>query len=381
MPAHYSNTSYGIVPASGSDAAAAGQTRRETIPPPQHGMVPWYDLPPELMEWMSRYADIGSDLTGLCVVVGSVSSALIRKEYLTDNDAYLAYALSLTKSLKQELTQEDNAACFDRAASRIRSWMTVNTNWRDRCDKISFQQHMWHFALAGSLLQHKISFGRRVIIDDNGPRAVQVDDATITYPIECIFTSPIIATILGLVEVVKTLLDKRFFGVNDFLPLRNDGHDHHRSLVSVALTQSINKSVLRFLLSRDDFDLNAPWHQDDPHNKPLHLATRVENADPEALKMILDHPNCSAEDVAENGTGGESPLHYLCKHTNDRKYAVAKMKMLLAAGADPELQDVSGRTPRDHLIVRLNNAGTEEDIELTAELLVTLQKAILARRV
>ena len=56
------------------------------------------------------------------------------------------------------------------------------------------------------------------------------------------------------------------------------------------------------------------------------------------------------------------------------------MKILLAAGANPELQDVRGKTPRDHLMSRLNNAGTEEDIDLTAELLVTLQKAILARR-
>jgi len=96
--------------------------------------------------------------------------------------------------------------------------------------------------------------------------------------------------------------------------------------------------------------------------------------------MIIDHPDCSAEDVAENVSNGESALHRLCYCTDDRKYAVAKMKILLAAGANPELQDGRGKTPRDHLIVRLNNAGTEEDIELTAELLVTLQKAILARR-
>ena len=38
------------------------------------------------------------------------------------------------------------------------------------------------------------------------------------------------------------------------------------------------------------------------HDKPVHLAARAELADPEALKMILDHPNCSADDVAENGS-------------------------------------------------------------------------------
>ena len=201
----------------------------------------------------------------------------------------------------------------------------------------------------------------------------------VTVPVEYIFTSPVIATLLGLVEVVKTLFDKGFLGVHDFLPFRRNRNEHNFALIWLCLIKSTNISVLRYLLSRDDFDPNAPWNRDNPHDKPVHLAARAENADPEALKMILDHPNCSADDVAENGTNGRSPLHYLCRRTNDRKHAVAKMKILLAAGANPELQDVRGKTPRDHLMERLKNVRTEEDIDLTTELLATLQKAILAR--
>ena len=77
---------------------------------------------------------------------------------------------------------------------------------------------------------------------------------------------------------------------------------------------------------------------------------------------------------------GRTPLHLLCKESHDKNHAVAKMKILLAAGANPELRDGRGKTPRDCLNRRLDNAGTAEDIDLTTELLSTLQKAILERR-
>jgi len=92
--------------------------------------------------------------------------------------------------------------------------------------------------------------------------------------------------------------------------------------------------------------------------------------------MLLDHPSCSADDVAESG---RAPLHLLCKHTDDKKHAIAKMKILLAAGANPELQDAVGDTPLDYLINRFRSARTDEDIDLADELLVTLQKATVAR--
>jgi len=230
--------------------------------------------------------------------------------------------------------------------------MAVNTNWRDRCDKVSFENL--------EVLHHR----------------------SIVVPVECIFTSPTVATFLGLVEIVETLVDKGLFGFHDLFPLREGGKEYRVSLICLCLTQRtcMDNSVLRYLLSRDDFDPNAPWLGDIPHCSPLHLASRAVNADPEALKMIIDHPNCSSDSVAGNGPGGGSPLHYLCDFTTDKRYAVGKMKIILGAGANPELQDVGGRTPRDYLMERLNNAETEADIDLTVELLATLQKAILARR-
>mmetsp|Transcript_4288 Transcript_4288/g.9278 ORF Transcript_4288/g.9278 Transcript_4288/m.9278 type:complete len:100 (+) Transcript_4288:2007-2306(+) len=92
--------------------------------------------------------------------------------------------------------------------------------------------------------------------------------------------------------------------------------------------------------------------------------------------MLLDHPNCSADDVAESG---RTPLHLLCRHTRGKEHAIAKVKILLAAGANPDLRDAGGDTPLDYLINRFRSAGTDEDIDLAAELLVTLQKATVAR--
>mmetsp|Transcript_29519 Transcript_29519/g.65035 ORF Transcript_29519/g.65035 Transcript_29519/m.65035 type:complete len:325 (-) Transcript_29519:223-1197(-) len=318
-------------------------TKRGKASPLPQDVVSWYDLSPELIARMSKFIDIGRDLTGLCVVVGSDTAALVRRAYLTDNDAYLAQALYSMRGNKLRIV------CVS-AARRIRFWMAVNTNWRDRCDKVSFENL--------EVLHHR----------------------SIVVPVECIFTSPTVATFLGLVEIVETLVDKGLFGCHDFLPLIEAGPEVHVSLICLCLTRSIDNSVLRYLLSRDDFDPNAPWLGDIPHCSPLHLASRAVNADPEALKMIIDHPICSSDNVAGNGPGGTSPLHDLCSQTSDKRYAVRKMKILLGAGANPELRDVGGRTPRDYLMERLSNAGTEEDIDLTTELLATLQKAILARR-
>ena len=66
----------------------------------------------------------------------------------------------------------------------------------------------------------------------------------------------------------------------------------------MCLINSVDNSVLRYLLSRDDCDLNNPWNRDDPNEKPVHLAARAAEADPEALGMLLDHPSCSADDVS-----------------------------------------------------------------------------------
>ena len=397
-----SGTRCGLVPVYLAAMDQPPANRAKTLPLP-YDLVSWCDLSPELIARMSKYVDIGSDLTSLCVVVGSDTAARIRQAYLTDNDAYLAYALSLV-----HVKGNPGVAA---ATSRIRFWMAVNANWRDRCTELSHQQYVWQLrdvslALLRSQVQPKTSLGHRVLFDEDGPRAVGDPDGIpvvpgssfgiiltmasastgdgmvrlfVTVPVQNIFTSPVIATRLGLVEVVKTLIDKGFFGVHDFLPYSLK-RDHHVSLVGVALTHSINNSVLRYLLSRDDFDPNGPWHRDHPHEKPVNLAARAGGADPDALKMILDHPNCSADNVAENGTNGRSALHHLCNCTDDKKYAVEKMKVLLAAGANPELRDARGKTPFDFLIIRLKDAGTEEDIGLTTELLATLQNAILARR-
>jgi len=338
---------------------------------------------------MSKYVNIGSDLTSLCVVVGRDIAARIRRAYLTDNDAYLAHALSLVKD-DRDCTPDHYAS----AASRVRFWMDVNTNWRDRCNKLLPFTRVWiHCNLPESLylpIDHKRKLGRRVMIDANGPRVVNLrhganvvgrrNDGTrmvrlrVTVSADCIFTSPVLATRLGLVDVIQTLLEKGLLDVHASFPC---SEGLHVSFICLCMQlQSVDKSVLRYLLSREDFDINAPWIQSQPHNKPVHLASCSSKADPEALQMLLDHPSCSADDVAESG---RTPLHLLCRRTMDKRHAVSKMKILLAAGANPELQDASGRTPLDHLINRFRSARTDEDIDLAAELLVTLQKATVAR--
>mmetsp|Transcript_33355 Transcript_33355/g.72150 ORF Transcript_33355/g.72150 Transcript_33355/m.72150 type:complete len:265 (-) Transcript_33355:457-1251(-) len=190
------------------DEPPAKRAKTLSVPPPQ-ALISWYDLSPELIVRMSKYVNIGHDMTGLCVVVGSDIAARIRRAYLADNDEYLAHALSLVRG-------RAGAAA---AARKVRFWMAVNSNWRNRCDKLSFESVEWAYRDNDSTLsqlQPKESIGRVVMFNEDGPRALAVsftDGAarhSVTVPVRSIFTSPMIATRLGLVEVVKTLIDKGF---------------------------------------------------------------------------------------------------------------------------------------------------------------------------
>mmetsp|Transcript_2015 Transcript_2015/g.4028 ORF Transcript_2015/g.4028 Transcript_2015/m.4028 type:complete len:373 (-) Transcript_2015:1345-2463(-) len=360
----------------------AKRAKTLSLPPPQT-LVSWCDLSPELIVRMSRYVDIGRDLTGLCVVVGSDIAARIRRAYLADNDAYLAHALALTPLLLMAKDNRRNRrAAFARAASRIRSWMAVNTNWRNRCDKLSFESVEWAYRDNDSTLsqlQPKESIGRVVMFNEDGPRALAVsftDGAarhSVTVPVRSIFTSPMIATRLGLVEIVKTLIDNGFLDVNAFLPYASRLHPR-MNIVCFCLANCIDNSVLRYLLSRDDFDPNIPWSPNNPPFRPVHLASCTGEADPEALEMLLAHPNCSADAADEIG---KTPLHSLCQFLEE--YEVAKMKVLLAHGANPEAQDNEGNTPFDYLVDWLRRCTSNDDVDLVTELLAVLQKAIIAR--
>mmetsp|Transcript_33349 Transcript_33349/g.72141 ORF Transcript_33349/g.72141 Transcript_33349/m.72141 type:complete len:191 (-) Transcript_33349:255-827(-) len=182
-----------------------------------------------------------------------------------------------------------------------------------------------------------------------------------------------IATRLGLVEIVKTLIDNGFLDVNAFLPYASRLHPR-MNIVCFCLANCIDNSVLRYLLSRDDFDPNIPWSPNNPPFRPVHLASCTGEADPEALEMLLAHPNCSADAADEIG---KTPLHSLCQFLEE--YEVAKMKVLLAHGANPEAQDNEGNTPFDYLVDWLRRCTSNDDVDLVTELLAVLQKAIIAR--
>ena len=112
-----------------------------------NGIVSLYDV--DILSTIASFMPPGKALMSICVVAGPVGAAHIRKEYLTDNDAYVSRSLeNLTSRLAEpraprETTKLDkldypygkiyaNNASFDKCRDRILTWMQYN-QWESRC--------------------------------------------------------------------------------------------------------------------------------------------------------------------------------------------------------------------------------------------------------
>ena len=142
---------------------------------------------------ISSYLDPGTTLSSVCAAVGRNDAHIIRHRYLQNNENYLVKTLEALNNTLADKTNNvstghnkalakfyQNLRAFNKCSDNILVWMEVNNNsWQQRC------------------LADKV-------------RSFQYNEITSTFECvdtNCIFNNLAIATMLGLKEVVKYLLD------------------------------------------------------------------------------------------------------------------------------------------------------------------------------
>lgn len=133
-------------------------------------------------------------------------------------------------------------------------------------------------------------------------------------------------------EMVKVLLEHS--RVSDFIDTQdNEG----RTALHLAASCGLMSIMVELLDSRADIDAT-----DFRHQTPLHVVV-IETQDQETIEFLLDNE----AEVNTKDAYGDSPLHSAVALENPRI-----VKELLEYGADPDIANVRGKTPRDQAETR-----------------------------
>ena len=192
---------------------------------------------PELIARMATYADANNspDVMNICLAVGPDVSRTIKHFYLRRNEKYLICTLLSLCGIRRRKQFDVEAPRREKAGTNHRAWMEVNTDWKAtavRNDRISKMRQ------TGSLVT--------------------------IYPFDA-FNSATIAVELGLLEVVKFLIEDKGVSPNEYgwtfhqgsiYSYRDPPNLYREHLLSVAMTFR-QDNIFQYLLSLPSANLYA----------------------------------------------------------------------------------------------------------------------------
>ena len=173
--------------------------------------------------------------------------------------------------------------------------------------------------------------------DKNGKiclRFMRAIDALFAYP----------AKVIGcdLVDVLRFMIEEKIAEPNMWVKsLEIDGvHDKHSLLNFALVHQSMN--CFRYLLTLPETDINArSWmstQKEDgaviDHENIVHACFYTDDISPIYLKEII---GCSCVDLDARNSEGETALCKGCRIEDIGDQTIAKIRLLLEAGADPRI--------------------------------------------
>lgn len=311
-------------------------------------------LGPDIYAGVATFVDLGQTLLNVCVAAGPSVAKNIRTLYLLDNNTYLERTLA---------AYIDDSQKPNKYGQNIRTWMEVNTSWRDRCTEEKMEQckDLWF-----------------VEQNENGE-----DIRTAIVRADAIFNNPAVAAQLGLVDVLKCLVEVKRIDVN---ALSWDGYQMNRisapkhlifaHAISAAdtlqrATDQDSLTAVRYLLSLEGLDLAAAEINGTPL---LIIAVYNDTLDAQHFEAIVRHPSCNV-----NPNTNMSPLYFLVhllelKSNRDgadaptSRLLVSKARSLLESGAQPDRETGNLAAPilvaRGFLNRAQDNSAMREIVEL-----------------
>ena len=369
-------------------------------------------MTPELVGTVARFLDLGTpsrpDLTNLCLVVGKATSRVVRKMYLAGNEWYISHLCRLAHTNYEHKRQ-----------AGMESWLEYNPDWRNRSIGANSEKNVYSIALEPAVVkdldyvrnQSNIVLGGSRIycnapglefgigdallsvggIDVTGMESIELrklitsdkvihgGKIVLTYMPASIrlFSDPFEAITFDLVASLKHLIETGIVDVN-----QEYGDIEKKTFIWFSLMNDFGSHSIdcfRFLLSVDGIDANV----EDPHDgeRPIHYCAYSDEIGTDVLKHFLDS-QLTKLDLNAQDHGGSTALHLLINPfaAQDHRKSMSKLKLLLEAGADPNLPDGDGETPEQYLLSLLNSDETKGKESEIDEAVGMLRRYALKRR-
>ena len=281
---------------------------------------------------MSCYLEPGATLLNLCTAVGRNDAHIIRHRYLQNNERTLVKSLeALNNSLAKDADVPSghnkalavfhkNLHLFDKCRNNILAWMEVNNNsWQQRC-----------FAEKVKSFQYNATSSTFECIGSN-----------------CIFNNLAIATMLGLKEVVKYLLDYQeetaaSVSSGYFVPLQITQSTSFL-LHEIAVVRGDNE-LLEIILSSNRYIIDSP-------NETIAAMAKESFIPKSTFDSFLRHPRVNIHSLDPDF---DVPilvkmiwhfdetirtLHNVCGEINSGsiEHLFGRVTSLIQAGADPHM--------------------------------------------
>ena len=182
--------------------------------------------------------------------------------------------------------------------------------------------------------------------------------------VKSIFTNPTMATALGLTDILETMVDacavrinKRFIALSD--NLETETFKVTMLYTALGSLKRWNNPAFAWLTARKDIDFSVKC-------SPFELGGNILHAAASGRLCCRDSPMQALIDngahalINSTDMNGYTPLHYVCDnpeidiHVLGCKVLLAKLALLLKAGADPNARSSAGISARGMLMMWLH---------------------------
>jgi len=181
----------------------------------------------EMIAKVASFANYGDEIMNICKAVGRKESAVVRYTCLRRNYRYLQH--SAERNVRAEATNAKTGA-------NVRAWMEINTDWKDD-------------PVVGCVTREKSEgVTSTVTVMENGVRRTNCSAPAIFY-------NPAVAIDLGLVEVLKNLVENAGIDVNATM-WNNYTHDEPYHLLVHNIFHE-NSACFDYLMTTQKIDMNS----------------------------------------------------------------------------------------------------------------------------